>query len=84
MEISSLADVRITLRYVERAGEFQRVIAVLHARGSAHDHTIRLFTIDRTGMHIGEPLSAIPSTDSDVASKPPWRPGPEATPGPSE
>ena len=59
MEIASLTDVTILLRYVERPGEVQRAIAVLQTRGSAHDQRIRQYTIDGAGMHIGEPLPAV-------------------------
>jgi circadian clock protein KaiC len=59
MEIASLTDVSILLRYVERAGEIRRAIAVLQTRGSAHDQSIREVTIDSAGMHIGEPIAGI-------------------------
>ncbi|MCI2420924.1 circadian clock protein KaiC [Saccharopolyspora sp. K220] len=56
VEVASLADVTILLRDFERAGEIQRAIAVVQARGTAHDHSIRQVTIDGGGMHVGEPL----------------------------
>lgn len=56
MEVASLTDVTILMRYVEAQGEIQRGIAVLQTRGSSHDHSIRQFEIDDTGMHIGEPM----------------------------
>ena len=54
--ISSLADTILLLRYVEVAGDVRRAIAVLKARGSAHDHRILEFRIDDQGMHIGQPF----------------------------
>jgi circadian clock protein KaiC len=54
--ISSLADTIILLRYVEVAGDVRRAVAVLKARGSAHDHRILEFRIDGKGMHIGQPF----------------------------
>jgi circadian clock protein KaiC len=54
--ISSLADTILLLRYVEVAGDVRRAIAVLKARGSAHDHRILEFRIDDHGMHIGQPF----------------------------
>jgi circadian clock protein KaiC len=57
MEIASLTDVSILLRYIEQAGEIRRCIAVLQTRGSPHDQAIREITIDADGMHIGSPLS---------------------------
>lgn len=59
MEIASLTDITILLRYVERAGEIQRAIAVLQTRGSAHDERVRQFTIDHEGMHIGDRISGV-------------------------
>ncbi|GLW25269.1 circadian clock protein KaiC [Microbispora amethystogenes] len=84
-DIAGLSDVWIQLRYVEGPAEIQRAIAVLQARGSAHDHRIRQFRIDDTGMHIGEPLRGVPhvftgATDPGTA----WgSPESEATEGPS-
>lgn len=57
MQIASIADVTILLRYIQGAGVVQRAIAVLQTRGSAHDHTIRQVTIDSAGMHIGDPYA---------------------------
>jgi circadian clock protein KaiC len=54
--ISTLTDSIILLRYVETFGEMRRTITVLKMRGSLHDHAIREYEIDETGMHIGEPL----------------------------
>jgi circadian clock protein KaiC len=59
VEIASLADVTILLRAFEHAGEIRRAIAVVQARGSAHDHSIRQVTIDGTGMHIGDRLRGV-------------------------
>ncbi len=59
MEFASLTDAMILVRYVERAGELQRAIAVVQTRGTAHDHTIRRATIDAGGMRIGEPYPGI-------------------------
>ncbi|MEQ7010999.1 circadian clock protein KaiC [Actinopolymorpha sp. B17G11] len=57
LEVGSLADVSIMLRYVETGGEIQLAIAVLQTRGSAHDRHIRQVTIDSEGMHIGDQLN---------------------------
>ena len=54
--ISSLADTIVLLRYVEVAGDVRRCVAVLKARGSAHDHRILEFGIDDRGIHIGQPF----------------------------
>lgn len=56
-EIASLTDVAITLRFFEHGGQVHRAIVVTQTRGSVHDPTIRLATVDADGMHIGERLS---------------------------
>lgn len=53
--ISTLTDSIILLRYVELGGSVRRAITVLKMRGSRHDRQIREFSIDASGMHIGEP-----------------------------
>ncbi len=57
--ISSVTDSIILLRYVEAFGEMRRGIAVLKMRGSQHDRSIREYTIDSQGMHVGEPFRSI-------------------------
>ena len=52
--ISTITDSIILLRYVEMFGEITRGITVLKMRGSAHDKEIREFSIDASGMHIGQ------------------------------
>ncbi|MFH1221353.1 MAG: circadian clock protein KaiC [Candidatus Eisenbacteria bacterium] len=52
--MSTIADTVILLRYVEIYGEIHRGIAVLKMRGSGHDKEIREFTVDASGMHIGD------------------------------
>jgi circadian clock protein KaiC len=51
--ISTLTDSIILLRYVEMFGEMKRGLTVLKMRGSIHDRSIREFTIDASGMHVG-------------------------------
>ena len=55
--ISGLIDAIVLLRYVELDSAIRRAVAVLKMRGSAHDPQIREFTIDGTGMTVGEPFS---------------------------
>jgi circadian clock protein KaiC len=54
--ISTLTDSIILLRYVETYGKMLRSIVLLKMRGSQHDSSIRQYTIDKGGMHIGEPF----------------------------
>ncbi|MET8688462.1 circadian clock protein KaiC [Streptomyces sp. NPDC004732] len=70
MEVASLTDVTILMRYVEARGQIQRGIAVLQTRGSVHDHSIRRFEIDDTGMHIGEPMTDLSSVLSTAYPPP--------------
>jgi circadian clock protein KaiC len=57
--ISTLTDSIILLRYVELGGAVRRALTVLKMRGSSHDRRIREFTIDASGMHIGEPFANV-------------------------
>ena len=66
-ELASLTDLTIALSYFERDGEIQRAIAVLQARGSAHDHRVRQVTIGADGMHIGEPVTGPTGITSSLA-----------------
>ncbi len=52
--ISTITDSIILLRYVEMFGEITRGLTVLKMRGSAHDKEIREFSVDASGMHIGQ------------------------------
>ncbi|MBB4639305.1 circadian clock protein KaiC [Longimicrobium terrae] len=54
--ISTLTDTILLLRYVETFGQLKRGLLVLKMRGSAHDTSIREYTIDGNGMHLGEPF----------------------------
>lgn len=56
VNISTITDSIILLRYVEMYGEMRRGITVLKMRGSMHDKDIREFMIDDKGMHIGKPF----------------------------
>lgn len=57
--ISTITDSIILLRYVEVLGQMRRGITVLKMRGSSHEKTIREFTIDGQGMHVGRPFVGI-------------------------
>lgn len=53
-----LADAIIMQRYVELAGQFRRVMAVIKVRGSAHSKDVRFFDIVDGKTAIGERLTA--------------------------
>ncbi|MEX2626056.1 MAG: circadian clock protein KaiC [Ilumatobacteraceae bacterium] len=54
--VSTTTDSIILLRYVEVDGQMRRAITVLKMRGSKHDRSIREFSIDDSGMRIGDPF----------------------------
>jgi circadian clock protein KaiC len=46
----------VLLRYFEAEGEVRQAISVLKKRGGAHERSIRAFSMDSDGLHVGEPL----------------------------
>ncbi|MGD0115905.1 MAG: ATPase domain-containing protein [Dehalococcoidia bacterium] len=51
---SAMTDQVIVLRYVELEGRLERAISVLKARATAHDPSLRRFTISPEGLKVGE------------------------------
>ncbi len=62
--ISTLTDSIILLRYMQEQDIMHRGLMMLKMRGSEHAKEIRRFTIDGTGMHLGEPFKAAPNVFS--------------------
>ena len=56
VDASYLADAIVMLRYFEAECEVRQAISVMKKRGGAHERSIRAFTMDDTGLHVGEPL----------------------------
>ncbi len=56
VDASYLADAVVLLRYFEAEGEVRQAISVLKKRGGAHERSIRAFSMDSDGLHVGEPL----------------------------
>lgn len=56
VDVTYLADTVILLRYFEAAGRVRRAISVIKKRTSAHEDTIREYTIGGAGIILGEPL----------------------------
>ncbi|MEX2290601.1 MAG: circadian clock protein KaiC [Mycobacteriales bacterium] len=52
--VSGVIDTIVLLRYVEVDGSIRRVLTALKMRGSRHDSAVREFTIDSTGLVVGE------------------------------
>ncbi len=73
-QVSTISDAIILLRYVERFSSVHRCLTILKMRGSAHDQTIREYTIGDHGMELGGPMSghsgilAGAPTDDDLFS----------------
>jgi circadian clock protein KaiC len=51
-----LTDAIIVQRYIEVESRLRRVTAVVKVRASAHSDELREYTIDATGLHIGQTL----------------------------
>jgi circadian clock protein KaiC len=62
--ISTLTDSIILLRYMQEHDTMHRGLMVLKMRGSEHAKEIRRFTIDGSGMHLGEPFKGAPNVFS--------------------
>jgi len=62
--ISTLTDSIILLRYMQDQDVMHRGLMVLKMRGSEHAKEIRRFTIDGSGMHLGEPFKRAPDVFS--------------------
>jgi circadian clock protein KaiC len=56
VDVTYLADTVILLRYFEAKGTVRRAISIIKKRTGRHEGTIREFTIDHGGLHLGEPL----------------------------
>ncbi len=51
-----LADVLVLQRYIELEGKLEKVLAVVKMRTSRHDTSVRRYTIESSGVVIGEPI----------------------------
>jgi circadian clock protein KaiC len=51
-----LADVLVLQRYAEIEGRLEKVLAVVKMRTSRHDTSIRRYTIESSGLVVGEPV----------------------------
>lgn len=56
VDASYLADAMVLMRYYEAEGEVRQAISVLKKRGGAHERTIRAFSMDGDGVHVGDAL----------------------------
>ena len=57
VDVTYLADTVVLLRYFEAAGRVRRAISIIKKRTSAHEDTIRAYTIGKDGIVLGDPLT---------------------------
>ena len=58
VDATHLADT-VMLRYFEDRGEVRQAISVVKKRGGRHERTIRAFSMDESGLHVGPPLREV-------------------------
>ncbi|GAC1407569.1 MAG: ATPase domain-containing protein [Burkholderiaceae bacterium] len=68
VDASYIADNVLMLRYFEIDGEVRQAISVFKKRGSAHERTIRRFSITSDGIQVGEVLKAFHGVLTGVPS----------------
>jgi circadian clock protein KaiC len=56
VDLTYLSDTVLLLRFFEAEGELRRAISVVKKRTGGHEPTIREYSIDKTGIRVGEPL----------------------------
>ena len=57
VDTSYLADSVVLFRYFEYAGKVKKAISVVKKRSGAHEESIRELRFDKTGIHLGEPMT---------------------------
>jgi circadian clock protein KaiC len=55
-DVSYIADSVLLMRYFEAGGRVRKALSVIKKRTGQHEDTIRELTMDRAGIHVGEPL----------------------------
>ena len=56
IDVSYVADSVVLLRYFEAGGRIRKAISIMKKRSGAHENAIRELSLDRGGIHVGEPL----------------------------
>jgi len=81
-----LADVLVLQRYIELEGKLEKVLAVVKMRTSRHDTSILRYTIEQSGVVVGEPvhgfggvLTGVPVVRAEGVALPAGLTGEEAT-----
>ncbi len=69
IDLSSLVDNVIFLRYVELNGELKTILNIVKTRGSSHSKELRMYSISETGVHIGQSLVGYEGIVTGVGKK---------------
>ncbi|HKQ36812.1 MAG TPA: ATPase domain-containing protein [Verrucomicrobiae bacterium] len=56
VELTYLADTVVLLRFFEAHGTVKQAISIIKKRSGNHERTLREFSINEKGIHVGEPL----------------------------
>ena len=59
IDLTYLADTVILLRYFEVTGEVRRAVSIVKKRTSAHENTIREYSLTNRGIVVGPPLTKL-------------------------
>ena len=59
IDLTYLADTVILLRYFEVTGEVRRAVSIVKKRTSAHENTIREYSLTNRGIAVGPPLTKL-------------------------
>ena len=57
VDLTYLADTVILMRYFEAAGRVRQAISVVKKRSGRHERTLREYSLDENGFHVGAPLT---------------------------
>lgn len=56
VDLTYLADTVVLLRYFEAFGEVKQALSIIKKRSGNHERTIREIRMDKSGIHLSEPL----------------------------
>jgi circadian clock protein KaiC len=67
LTVSVTVDNILLLRHVELDGRLERIVSVIKIRDSAFDTAVRRYSIDASGLRVGEPLRGVEGALSGLA-----------------
>jgi circadian clock protein KaiC len=68
VDLTYLADTVVILRYFEIKGAVRQALSIIKKRSGNHERTIREIKVDKTGIHVGEPLQELHGVLTGVPS----------------